>query len=187
MHLLRHRQGELGKNILSLNVFPRMYLEIGDGSQRAHVYLMADRDIRVVWKAVGCCREVANAVYRMPWKDVGAESCQVEPFVECASNGTIIEIEAIDINVGRQLGGGLSKMRRPPFRAVSRPTASTVGGVHHIHYQVFFESQPLDGTLSATAYHLPSLMSNRYISMLLWTETATEALHSNACITTKDR
>ncbi len=78
-----------------------MHCQIGQRLQRAYIELLALPDVWISGAWFHERREIADAVNVDAGQDSGAEGSRVDPFVRGVFRGSVVEVEAVNINVRR--------------------------------------------------------------------------------------
>src|SRR5271169_3591554 len=98
----------------------------GQGAKRPKVKLLPDRLIRVARSGRNQGGEVFDFSDRVSGQQELAERPRVNPFVRSFTKGSIVKVEAVNVNICSY--SGLRKCRSRP-KAASRPAAEATGGI----------------------------------------------------------
>jgi len=104
-------------------------LHVGKRSQRPEVDFLSHGLSRVAGTCSDPGREIFDPVYRMVRKQQAAEVIYIQPLVGGPLDGPVIQIEAVDVDVGNGHAESTNAEAVPKGTA-SRPVPEETGGIY---------------------------------------------------------
>ncbi len=99
--------------------------EIWDRLERSDVELLPLRNLQISRRRFHQSREVPDAIDRDPGQHLTAEFGDVEPLVRRVLDGTVVQVEAVDVNIRSNPKGSEKKQSR---LAAARTLAPKIEG-----------------------------------------------------------